>query len=56
MDLLGRPGRRARGGEAVDVEELPAAWSREGQGDVLRLLAGGGVEVVARPGGEPQDR
>ena len=56
MDLLGRPGRGFRGGEAVDLEELPAARIEQGQGDVPRLLVGHGVEVVANSDGDPQDR
>jgi hypothetical protein len=56
MDLFRRPGRGARGSEAVDPEELPAARIEQGQDDISRLLAGNGMEIVARPGGDPQDR
>ena len=56
MDLLGRLGRGARGGEAVDLEELPAARIEQSQNDVSRLLAGHDMDVVARLDGDPQDR
>src|SRR3954452_11653446 len=54
MDLLG-PGRGFRGGEAVDVEESPAARIEQGQVDVSGVLVCHRVDVIARLDGDPQD-
>jgi hypothetical protein len=56
MNLLGGLGRGARGDEAVDLEELPAARIGKSQNDVLRLLAGHYMDVVSRLDGDPQSR
>ena len=56
MNLLGRLGRGARSVETVDFEDLPAVRIEKSENDVLRLLAGYRVEVVARLDGDPQDR
>jgi hypothetical protein len=56
MNLGGRPGRGFRGVEAVDVEELPAAWIEQVQGNRSVFLIGHGVDVVVRLDGDAQDR
>ena len=55
MDLLGRIGIGSRDGEAIDLQELPAARIEQSQNDVSRLLVGHHVDVVARLDGDLQD-
>ncbi len=47
--------RLSLGGQAVDLEELPAARTGEGEGGVSCSLVRHGVDVVARLDGDPQD-